>query len=277
MNASIHFVTQQTDTQVRAGVAFSLTCKSSRAGRYVSVLRFQTPYITRDNGLSNGLLDSLALPLRDELLARMERVSLPVARSLYRAKENPKYAHFLTSGMASIVTAMRDGHVLEVGLIGAEGLVEAFHLLGPTGVSTEGLMQIEGTALRIPFSDLKNAFLSSAPLRSLVLQQVQRQSSIVSQLAACNYFHQVEERLARWLLMIQDLLHKDSFFLTQEFLAEMIGVRRPTVTSAAVKLQRLGFIEYGRGHIHILNRKGLQSIACECYAVVHEITSTPQQ
>lgn len=220
---------------------------------------------------SNLLLEALPPEYRTSLLARMEHIAMPIETAVFDAGESPRYAHFMTSGINSIVTMMADGTGAEVGLIGREGLVEGFHLLGPARIQTSAFIQIAGSALRIEFAELQKEFATYQPLRVLVLEAVQNQGLILSQLAACNRFHEVEERLARWLLMVQDRLGDDKFYLTQEFLAEMLGARRTTVTLAAGSLQRSGLIEYRRGHITILDREGMESVACECYKIVRDL------
>ena len=222
---------------------------------------------------SNRLLESLPTDSRTSLIARMEEIILPISTSLCRPQEVPKHAHFMTSGITSVVTFMENGSGVEVGLIGPEGLVEAFHLLGPASVPTTAFVQVEGTALRMSFADLKKEFLSNEPLRTLVLRLVQVQSLMVNQLAACNRLHEIEERLVRWLLMVSDRVKADRFYLTQEFLAEMIGAQRSSVTLAAGSLQRSGLIEYSRGHIHILDRERMESAACECYPIVQDLAA----
>jgi CRP-like cAMP-binding protein len=205
----------------------------------------------------------------------MEEVTLPLSTTLWRPFEYPKYAHFMTSGITSIVTIMEDGSGVEVGLIGPEGLVEAFHLLGPASAQTTAFIQSAGTALRIPFAELKKEFLANEALRSVILRFVQGQGLMLSQLAACNRLHEIEERLARWLLMVSDRIGANEFYLTQTFLADMVGAQRTTVTLAAGNLQRGGLIEYRRGRIHILDRPGLEIAACECYPIVRDLDSEP--
>jgi CRP-like cAMP-binding protein len=179
----------------------------------------------------------------------------------------------MTSGIASVVTFMVNGAGAEVGLIGREGLVEAINLLGPAASPTTAYIQSAGTALRMPFSELQEQFLTPNPLRQRILECVQGHGFVLSQLAACHGLHEIEERLARWLLMVRDRLGSDRFDLTQEFLAEMLGARRTSVTLAAGTLQRSGLIEYRRGHIHIIDRDGLESAACECYPIVRNLVS----
>jgi CRP-like cAMP-binding protein len=219
----------------------------------------------------NLLLGMLPLPYRNSLLARMKPVALPIRTVLYEAEETPKYAHFMTSGVASIVSSMSDGSSAEVGIWGKEGLVESFHLLGPAKVPNRCFIQMEGTALRMPFKELQEEFQKCDALHHRVLQCVQSQGFILGQLGACNRLHGAEERLARWLLMVRDRAESDRFLLTQEFMATMLGARRTTVTLAAGALQRNGLIQYSRGKIHILDSKGLENVACECYQTVRNL------
>lgn len=210
--------------------------------------------------------------MRKMLLARMTAIPMPVGKIVLRSGEKPEFAHFMTSGITSVVTFMKDGGGAEVGLIGREGMVEAMHLLGPAPSPYTAFVQIEGTALRIPYREIQKEPFASALLRP-ILEFVQRHSFILSQLAACNGLHEIEERLARWLLMVQDRIEATQFELTQEFLAEMLGTRRTSVTLAAGSLQRSGLIEYRRGRIQIVDREKLQSFACECYPVVRDLTN----
>jgi CRP-like cAMP-binding protein len=219
----------------------------------------------------NLLLAMLPLPYRNSLLARLKPIALPIKTVLYEAEETPKYAHFMTSGVASIVSSMSDGSSPEIGIWGREGLVESFHLLGPAKVPNRCFVQMEGTALRISFKELQEDFLSSDALHHRVLQGVQSQGFIFGQLAACNRLHDAEQRLARWLLMVRDRAESDRFLLTQEFMATSLGARRTTVTLAAGALQRNGLIQYSRGKIHILDSKGLEKVACECYQIVRNL------
>jgi CRP-like cAMP-binding protein len=204
-------------------------------------------------------------------MPRLKAVSLPIRTVLYEPDETPKYAHFMTSGIASIVSSMSDGATAEVGIWGKEGLVESFHLLGKAKIPTRCFIQMEATALRMPFKDLQRDFLENEDLRETVLQCVQSQGFILGQLAACNRLHEAEERLARWLLMVRDRVDSESYFLTQEFLANMLGARRTTVTAAAGALQRKELIKYSRGRIRIVDVEGLENAACECYRTVRRL------
>ncbi len=201
----------------------------------------------------------------------MQLIPLPVGEVLVRSGEMPIYAHFMTSGITSVVTYMKDGAAAEVGLIGKEGVVEAMHLLGTASSPTTAFVQVAGSALRIPFAEFQKEAFESGPLLRGILEFVQRHNFALTQLAACNGLHEIEKRLARWLLMVQDKVESPRFDLTQEFLATMLGTRRTSVSLAAGSLQQSGLIEYRRGHIRILDQERLQSVACECYPIVRDL------
>lgn len=215
----------------------------------------------------NRLLDSLPEALRDDLVSRLEPVSLPVQTQLFSPQEEPRFVHFLTAGVASVVTAMEGGEGIEVGLIGREGFPERVRVLGPQQSNTRCIMQVDGEGLRMPFRLFRELFVQHPPLMTAVHHFVQADSLMLAQLSACNRLHEVEARLARWLLMVQDRVGFNELHLTQEFLGEMLGTRRSTVNLAAGTLQRAGVITYERGRICIENRSGLEDVACECYAV----------
>jgi CRP-like cAMP-binding protein len=219
----------------------------------------------------NLFLTALSPPARELLVSASTEVELPLRTVLYEAEQVPKYAYFMTSGIASIVTAMSDGGTAEVGLIGREGFVGSFHLLGPLPVSTDCFIQLEGTALRIPFRELQKVFRSSEEVRDRILEFVQNQTLSLAQLAGCHRLHEAEERLARWLLMAQDRVQSDDLDFTQEFLAMMLGSRRTTVTAVAGALQRDGLIEYRRGRVEIMDRAKLEKAACDCYRIMKEL------
>ncbi len=223
--------------------------------------------------LSNRIISALPSELKSSLLCRLQPVDLPVGTVLTSPGQPPPFAHFMTSGIASVVTFMSDGIGAEVGVVGREGLVEAINLLGPAAAPTTSFIQSEGTALRMPFADLQQLFLLHAPLMKRIMECVQSQGFMLSQLAACHGLHEIEERLARWLLMVRDRLESDHFELTQEFLAEMLGARRTSVTLAAGTLQRSGFIRYSRGRIQVVDHKGLEGAACECYPIVRDLVT----
>jgi len=212
----------------------------------------------------NLFLFGLSEASRDSLMSRATMISLPRRTILYEANWLPRFIHFLTSGIASVVISMIDGQTAEVGMIGCEGMVGAVHLLGSSPVPTNCFIQIEATAVRISLSDMQNAFSLSAEIRRRVLDCVQQQSNSLSQVAGCNRLHEATARLARWLLTAQDGTQSDFLDFTQEYLAEMIGTQRTTVTGIAGILQKRGLISYSRGRVHIISRQGLMAAACEC-------------
>ena len=163
------------------------------------------------------------------------------------------------------------GESAETSLIGNEGVTGAFSLLGPLEPPTACYMQVTGSGFRISLTELRRLFLSSEEIRCRVLECVQQQGMTTSQLAACNRLHEAEPRLARWLLMVQDRTGGDSFELTQEFLALMLGTRRTTMAVIAGEMQRDGLIEYTRGKVTILSRKKLEAVSCACYGVTQQL------
>jgi len=197
----------------------------------------------------------------------LEPVALPLRHVLYEPEEEPPYVHFLTSGMASIVTKMENGEISEGGIVGHEGMAESLHTLGPGLVQTRCFMQIAGTGLRMPFKEFQDQFFRFPALRRQILAFVQYQSFVLGQVAACNRLHEVTGRLARWLLMADDRTHEEHLPLSQEFLAEMLGARRTTITLTEKILQDSGMIDYSRGAVRILDREKLKGVACECYRI----------
>lgn len=219
----------------------------------------------------NTFLNVLSTTSRDSLLAHCVEVDLSLKKSLYGPAETPRYAYFMTSGIASVVTSMDDGATAEVGLIGREGVVGSLHLLGPAKVYTSCFIQLPATALRMAFPELVTAFRKNEEIRARVLEFVQEQAVSLGQLAGCNQLHENEERLSRWLLMAQDRTQSDVLDFTQEFLGMMLGARRTTVTVIAGVLQRSGLIEYQRGRVRILNRENLEAASCGCYKITKEL------
>jgi CRP-like cAMP-binding protein len=221
--------------------------------------------------LSNLLFESLPPAEKAALSVNLESVALPVKTVLFEAEQTPRYIHFITSGVASVVTNMAGGEVVEVGLLGREGLPGSIYLLGAQLGSTRCFMQVGGSGMRIEFRKFEQAFMENPELHRRVLQHVQYESFTLSQLSACNGVHEMEERLSRWLLMAEDRLGQPDLPLTQEFLGEMLGARRSTVTVVAGTLQRSGLIEYHRGRVKILDREGLEDVACECYPTTRKL------
>lgn len=220
---------------------------------------------------SNLFLNCLSEDSREFLISRSTMIKLPLRTMLYRPGERPRYIYLLTAGIASVVAIMEDGRATEVGMIGAEGVVGGVQLLGPAISPTQCIMQGAGTGLRIPFDTFLRAFHERDDIRQRVLEFAQEHTLSLSQIAGCHRLHEAEQRLTRWLLMVQDRTNSDVLVLTQEFLAEMLGSRRTTITVAAGILQRAGMIEYKRGQVRILDRPRLETVACGCYAIVRDL------
>jgi CRP-like cAMP-binding protein len=223
--------------------------------------------------LSNVLLDALPEESRKKILPHLSRVAVPIRTSLYEPGESPKYFHFLTSGIASVVVTMADGSTAEVGTLGREGAPQGLHLLGSAGLPTRCFMQIGGTGLRMDFKVFERHFNSDEALRRTMMAYAQYHALMLGQVAGCNRLHEVEPRLARWLLMIRDRTGDSVLRLTQEFLGQMIGSQRTTVGAVAGSLQERGLIDYSRGRIRVLDAVGLENVSCECYQVTRTLLS----
>ncbi|WP_041593372.1 Crp/Fnr family transcriptional regulator [Terriglobus roseus] len=223
--------------------------------------------------LVNRLLSSLSPEVRQSLERKLVSVPLPIRTPIYEPGREPKYSYFITSGIASVVTEMDEGSVVEVGLLGREAVPGSLLMLGAQQGGNRCFMQVGGTGLRIGFSDLVQEFRRSPEVHARILQQVQYEAFTLTQLSACNRLHEVEERLARWILMVSDRISDDVLPITHEFLGQMLGTRRSTVSMSAAVLQRAGFIEYQYGQIRILDRPLLESAACQCYPMMKRLHS----
>ncbi|HEY2137603.1 MAG TPA: Crp/Fnr family transcriptional regulator, partial [Xanthobacteraceae bacterium] len=175
--------------------------------------------------------------------------------------------YFIESGVGSLVVTMTNGDAAEVGTIGNEGLVGLPVVFGDNQAPTTVYVQVPGEGLRMKAKAFAHLMQDSVSLRTAIFHYAHAFFNQVAQSAACNTFHPLEQRCARWLLMTHDRMHAEEFTLTQEFLAMMLGVRRASVTIAAGALQRAGLIHYRRGHVTILNRPGLHANSCECYDI----------
>jgi len=219
----------------------------------------------------NLFLSALSPTNCESLKAAAKVVELPIKTTLYEPDSTPSYAYFLTSGLASIITSMANGDSGEVGFVGYEGIIGGLHLLGSARIPSRCVMQLAGKGLRIAFADLQRAFEDSEEIRRRILQFVQCEAAMTGQIAGCNRVHHAEQRLARWLLMAWDRTHENTLNFTQEYLSEMIGTERTTVTAIAGDMQRKGLIEYSRGQVKILDRNNLEAAACDCYPILKQL------
>ena len=218
--------------------------------------------------MANSLL--AALPRKDcqRLLARLEPVTLTFGEVLYEPGKPIQHVYFPTDALVSLLTVV-DGHMaLEIGLVGREGMLGIPIALGTNDSPVRALVQGTGTALRMKSAHFLSEFRRSVPLQREIHRYIHERIVQITQTAACNRFHLVEARLARWLLMTRDRMRSDHFRLTQELLGSMLGVLRVAVTKAAGALQQRKLISYRRGNISILDGQRLEATACRCYQVV---------
>jgi CRP-like cAMP-binding protein len=217
----------------------------------------------------NRLLATLSVEEFERLAPHIKTVSLSLSQILFRPDERIDYVYFPTRSIVSLLTELEDGGGMEVGIVGREGMVGISAILGgsETKVAT---VQGQGEAARISADKLLEEFQRSGMLQRALLRYTHALMAQISQSVVCNARHNIEGRLARWLLMYHDRLDSDEFELTHEFMANMLGVRRAGISEIAGKLQEKGFIRYQRGHVVILDRAGLEHFTCECYPVVKE-------
>ena len=226
---------------------------------------------------ANSLLAVLTRKSYQRLLPRLEPVTLKFGDVLYRPREAIRHVYFPGDSMVSLL-ALADGHrALEVGLVGCEGMLGVPLTLGVRESPVRALVQGSGTALRMKSTPFLNELRRNLPLQRAVSRYTYDLMVQVTQTAACNRFHQVEARLARWLLMTRDRMRSNEFRLTQDMLGHMLGVLRVAVTRAAGTLQRKKLIRYSRGAIRILDNKALEAIACRCYQIVKDKDCPPLQ
>lgn len=216
----------------------------------------------------NHILAALSAEEYQRLLPHLNPVSLSHGQVLYNVNDQIDYIYFPFNAIISLVLHMESGSTVEVGVVGRDGAVGVTALMGVETASAHTIVQIPNGGMQIKANLIKEEFDRGGKLQKLLLQYAATLMKHVSQTAACNINHSIEERLARWLLMCQDRIKSDELNLTQEFIANMLGSRRPTVSVAASALQTEGLIHYKHGHIKIIDRRGLEAFACECYEAV---------
>ncbi|HEY9819534.1 MAG TPA: Crp/Fnr family transcriptional regulator [Candidatus Sericytochromatia bacterium] len=216
----------------------------------------------------NRLLAALPDTEYQRLVPHLERVPLPLKQVLHKRGESIEFVYFPHRAIVSLISTAEDGSKVEVGLVGNEGIVGIPAVLGDNIATTTAMVQREDSGMRMEASVLKTEFGRGGVLQSLLLRYTQALYALASQNAACNRLHLLEERLARWLLLICDRVGSNELQLTQEFISEMLGVRRAGVTDAANRLQQAGLIGYHRGRITILNPQELEAASCSCYGII---------
>ena len=214
---------------------------------------------------SNHILDGLSRRGRDRILKECEHVTLTLNEILVEPGRRIRHVHFPIAGVIALMGAVDDREGLALGLIGSEGVLGSSLMLGTPLAPLRARVQVTGQALRIQVAALEIALADTPRLRRQLLLAHHQGMEQTAQIAACAIYHLVDVRIAYWLLMTHDRIHGDDFFLTHETLARMLGVRRSGVTAAAGLLQDRKLISYARGHVSILDRDGLEEIACDCY------------
>jgi CRP-like cAMP-binding protein len=216
----------------------------------------------------NKLLAALPETEFARLETSLELAPMPLGHVLYESGIHLQHVYFPTDCIVSLLYVMEDGHSAEIAVVGNEGIVGVALFMGGETTPSRGIVQSAGHAYRLPGKLLKEEFFRAGPLQHLLLRYTQALLTQMAQTAACNRHHSVDQQLCRWLLLSLDRLSSNELVMTQELIANMLGVRREGVTEAAGQLQRLGLIHYSRGRIRVLNRAGLENMACECYRVV---------
>jgi CRP-like cAMP-binding protein len=242
--------------------------------RSTSLSAANAPADSDGHAVNNKILLSLSRKELSQVLAKLELVRLKLHQVIHEAGETIKSGYFINTGMISVLAVQPDGKSVEVGLIGCEGFIGLPLLVGYSSSPTRLITQGDGTAYRCAEKDLKQLIRQFPVLEQQLHRFGQRLAMQTTQIAACNRLHGVEERLARWILMTEDRVGSRKLPLTQEFLGQMLGTRRASVTMAAGILQKAGLISYTRGSVTILSRQKLEESACDCYGIVQRQLKT---
>jgi len=211
-----------------------------------------------------------ALPAEDcaRLLPHLELVQMPLGDALYESGMQMRHVYFPTTSIVSLLYVMEDGASAEIAVVGNEGIVGISLFMGGESTPSRAVVQSAGHAFRLRGQLVKDEFFRAGPTQRLLLRYTHALLTQMAQTAVCNRHHSLDQQLCRWLLLSLDRLPANELVMTQELIANMLGVRREGVTEAAGNLQKTGLIEYNRGRITVLDRAGLEARACECYAVV---------
>jgi CRP-like cAMP-binding protein len=218
--------------------------------------------------MQNHLLAAMPAEVQARLTPQLELVFLPLGKVVYESGDTLQHVYFPTDSIVSLLYVMEDGASAEISVVGNEGLIGLAVFMGGESTPSRAIVQSAGHAYRLKGQQLKSEFSRHGELMLLLLRYTQALITQMAQTAVCNRHHSVDQQLCRWLLLSLDRLPSNQLTMTQELIANMLGVRREGVTDAAGKLQKLGVIEYSRGHITVLDRPKLEELCCECYAVV---------
>ena len=216
----------------------------------------------------NQLLAALSAEERERVFPNLQLVTMPLGKVLYESGDQLRHVYFPTDSIVSLLYVLADGASAEISVVGNEGLIGIALFMGGETTPSRAIVQSAGHAYRLIGQQLKDEFHRNGPMQVLLLRYTQALLTQMAQTAVCNRHHSVDQQLCRWLLLSLDRLSANHLVMTQELIANMLGVRREGVTEAAGKLQKLGVIEYSRGQITVLDRPKLEQLCCECYAVV---------
>jgi CRP-like cAMP-binding protein len=220
----------------------------------------------------NQLLAAAPADVQKRLFPQLEGMHMPLGKVLYESGDISRHVYFPTDSIVSLLYVMEDGSSAEISVVGNEGVIGISVFMGGESTPSRAIVQSAGHAFRLPGQRLKDEFNLDADMRLLMLRYTQALITQMAQTAVCNRHHSIDQQLCRWILLSLDRLPSNQLGMTQELIANMLGVRREGVTHAAGKLQDLGVIEYHRGHITVLDRPQLEGLSCECYAVVKKET-----
>ena len=223
-----------------------------------------------EDPLKNRLLAALPATEWARLKPGLELTPMPLGHVLYESGMPLQHVYFPTNAIVSLLYVMEDGHSAEIAIVGKEGMVGVALFMGGETTPSRAVVQSAGLAYRLPGAVVKVEFGRAGPVQRLLLRYTQALITQMAQTAVCNRHHSVEQQLCRWLLLSLDRLDSTELVMTQELIANMLGVRREGVTESAGALQQRGLIQYSRGRITVLDRPGLERHACECYAVVKQ-------
>jgi CRP-like cAMP-binding protein len=220
----------------------------------------------------NQILDALSPAARERLLLHLQVEALPLGMVLYESGDTLRHIYFPTDSIVSLLYVLEDGASAEIAVVGNDGAIGVALFMGGETTTNRAIVQSAGSAYRLTGSRLKQEFERHGEMLHILLRYTQALITQMAQTAVCNRHHSVDQQLCRWLLLSLDRLSSNQLVMTQELIANMLGVRREGVTEAAGKLQKLGVIDYRRGHITVLDRPKLEQLSCECYAVVKKET-----
>jgi CRP-like cAMP-binding protein len=223
---------------------------------------------TEEEAPSNHLLAGVTPEERERLLPNLQEVSLPLGKVLYESGEKLDYIYFPTTAIISLLYIMENGATAEIGVVGNDGLIGIAIFMGGDTTPNRAVVQSAGRSFKMKAKVMKGEFTRGGRFHNLCLRYTQALITQISQTAVCNRLHSVDQQLCRWLLLSHDRLPSDRLIMTQDLIANMLGVRREGITHAAKRLQNAGYISYVRGDMTILDRQGLEGQVCECYQVV---------